>query len=157
MPEQSERAQEALARGLVLIGWKEYLDFPDWHLRHVRAKIDTGAYSSALDVCHYELSEAPGGGLLATLSLALSRRHPERLKRVQVPVLRMVGVSNSGGVREERPLIETVIRLGPVFKRIRLTVTDRSRMRHRMLLGRQALAGSFLVDVSQKYLQKNKG
>jgi ribosomal protein S6--L-glutamate ligase len=67
-------------------------------------------------------------------------------------VLRTVVVSNSGGMREERPLIEAAVRLGPVHKRIHLTVTNRARMRFRMILGRQALAGSFIVDVSRKYL-----
>ncbi len=53
---------------------------------------------------------------------------------------------------EQRPLIETDIVLGPVRKRIRLTVTSRAGMLFRVILGRQALAGDFLVDVSKKYL-----
>jgi hypothetical protein len=128
------------------------LSFPEWRLRRIRVKIDTGACSSALDVAHYELWETPGKGLYATLHLALSRRHPERLTRVETPVLRTVGVRSSSGAREDRPVVETLIQLGPVQKRIRLTITNRSRMRFRMLLGREALAGSFLVDVSKKYL-----
>ena len=54
--------------------------------------------------------------------------------------------------REERPLIETEVQLGPVRKRIRLTVTNRSCMRFRMILGREALAGDFVVDVGRKYV-----
>jgi len=61
-------------------------------------------------------------------------------------------VSNSGGGRERRPLLEALVRLGPVETRIRLTVTNRSHMRFRMLLGRRALAGTFVVDVSRKYV-----
>ena len=49
-------------------------------------------------------------------------------------------------------MIEAAVRLGPVHKRIRLTITNRARMRFRMILGLQALAGSFVVDVSRKYL-----
>jgi hypothetical protein len=139
----------------VLIGWKEYADLPDWNLRRVKLKVDTGARTSVLDVTSYELLTVDGGQV-ARLRLQLSRKHPERLTVVEVPVLRTVVVRNSGGIAEHRPLLETTIRLGPVRKRIRLTVTNRAGMRFRMLLGRLALAGDFVVDVSQKYLLRKR-
>lgn len=139
----------------LIIGWKEYLDFEEWKIRHVKAKIDTGARTSAIDVSSYELREVNGTGLVAELRLALYRRHPERLTIVHTPVLRMVVVRNSCGLYEQRPLIETSIRLGPVHKTIRLTVTNRANMRFRMILGRKALENDFVVDVSRKYLLKN--
>jgi hypothetical protein len=139
------------ARPLV-VGWKEYVRLPELGVSRLKAKIDTGARTSALDVQGYELREEPGRGMIALLRLALSRRHPERLTVVTAPVRRLVVVSNSGGAREERPLIETVLQLGPVRKRITLTVANRAGMRFRMLLGRKALEGDFLVDVSRKYL-----
>ncbi len=71
---------------------------------------------------------------------------------VEAPVLRMVHVTNSGGGREERPMIEAAIRLGPVEKRIRLTITRRDSLRFPMILGREALAGAFVVDVARTYL-----
>ena len=136
---------------LLLIGRRERVSFPEWGLNRLRAKIDTGAYSSVLDVKAYDLIETEAG-LLVQLQISLSRRHPDWVKVVQAPVVSMVGVRNSGGKRERRPLIESLIRLGPITRRIRLTVTNRSRMRCRMLLGRQALAGQFLVDVGRKDL-----
>src|SRR5262249_62263614 len=136
----------------LVIGWKEYVDFVDWDVRRVKAKVDTGARTSALDVTGYEIREVLGRGLVAELRLALDRKHPERLTVVHTPVLKMVMVSNSSGVCEERPLIQTAIRLGPVVTPLFLTVTDRSRMLFRMILGRKALAGNFIVDVSRKYL-----
>ena len=140
----------------LLIGWKEYVDFPDWGFRRIKAKIDTGARTSALDVASYELSQVNGEGLVADLQLALHRRHPERLRRVRVPVLRMVVVSNSNGMKEQRPLIQTRIRLGSVTKSIYLTVTNRAGMRFAVILGRTALAEDFVVDVSRKYLQRSE-
>jgi hypothetical protein len=142
-------------RPLLPIGWKEYLQFTEWDLRRIRVKIDTGALTSALDVVRYDLMETAGGGLMATLYLALDPRHPGRFTRIHTPVLRTVIVSNSGGMREERPLVETAVRLGPIHKRIRITITNRSSMRYRMILGREALANDFIVDVSRKYLLKN--
>jgi hypothetical protein len=141
---------------LLRIGWKEYLDFPDWHLNHVRAKIDTGACTSALDVAECELRPGGDGRTVARLALALNRRYPRRIKHVEAVVVGHVAVSSSSGVREVRPVIETTVRLGPVVQRIRLTVTNRAGMRFRMLLGRQALRGRFLVDVSQQYLLRSR-
>jgi hypothetical protein len=136
----------------LLIGWKEYLDFPEWQLRRVKVKIDTGARTTALGVRHYELFPTAACGLEAELHLAPYRRHPERVRVVRVPVPRLVRVRNSGGVDEQRPLVEAEIRLGPVRKRITLTVTTRSGMLFPILLGRKALEGDFVVDVSRKYL-----
>jgi hypothetical protein len=157
VPEPSVQPHDAASsRRLPLrIGWKEYLEFTEWDLRRIRVKIDTGARTSALDVVRYELIETAGGGTMATLLLALDRRHPGRFTRIQTPVLRKVIVSNTAGLREERPLVETTVRIGPVSKRIRITITNRSSMRYRMILGREALADDFLVDVSRKYLLKN--
>jgi hypothetical protein len=138
-------------QGLLSIGWKEYVDFPDWGIRRVKVKVDTGARTSALDVLSYDLRQTDGG-VVADLRLALSRKHPERVTLVSAPVLKTVVVSSSTGIREERPLIETVIRLGPVTKRIHVTITNRSRMLFRMILGRKALHGDFVVDVSKKFL-----
>jgi hypothetical protein len=134
------------------IGWKEYVALPDWNIRRLRAKADTGARTSVLDVASYDLYQAEGGGLMARLRLALWRKNVGRLRVLEVPVLRTVVVCNSGGMREQRPVIQARIRLGPVDKVIRLTVTNRANMRFRMLLGREALAGDFVVDVSEKYL-----
>jgi hypothetical protein len=136
----------------LLVGWKEYVDFPDWGIRRVKVKVDTGARTSALDVVEYELRRLDSQGLMIRLHLQLKSRHPDRLAVVEVPVLQMVAVTNPCGVREERPVIETRVRLGPISKIIRLTITNRSAMRFRMILGRLALANDFVVDVSKKYL-----
>jgi hypothetical protein len=137
----------------LLIGWKERLDFPTWGIRRVKAKADTGARTSALDAVSYELYHADGAGLCIRLRLALQRKaHLGELRVVETPVLRMVVVRNSSGMREQRPLIEAEVALGPVRKRVLLTVTNRAAMRFRVILGRLALADDFVVDVSKKYL-----
>jgi hypothetical protein len=144
--------QDAQGPGRLLIGWKEKIALPDWNVRRIKVKVDTGARTSALDVVGYDLTEAPGGGLVARLRLALNPKHPDRLTVVEAPVLRLVVVRHSNGTCEQRPLIETRARLGPITKPIRLTVTNRASMRFRMILGRQALADHFVVDVSKRYL-----
>src|SRR3954462_3128706 len=106
----------------LLIGWKEYVAFPEWGIERVKVKVDTGARTSAVGAISYELREVEGRGLVARLQLALRRKHSGRLTQVEVPVLRMVVVRNSGGMPEQRPLIETTLQLGPISKRILLTV-----------------------------------
>jgi hypothetical protein len=139
------------AKRPLVIGWKEVVALPEWGVSRLRIKVDTGARTSAIDVPEYEIDEASG---VVKLLLRLDVRHLERKKEVRTPLLGWVVVSNSGGYREPRPLVETAVRLGPVVKRVRLTVANRAGLRFRMLLGRQALLGDFLVDVSQKYLLK---
>ena len=139
----------------LVIGWKERVDFPDWGIRRVKVKIDTGARTSALDVAGYELRPVAGEGLIVALRLALHRNRPERIKVIETPVLEMVVVSNSSGMCEQRPLIETTLRIGSISKRVRLTVTNRAGMRFPVILGRKALESDFLVDVSRKYLLEN--
>ena len=95
-------------RPSLCIGWKEHLQFTEWDLPSA-VKIDTGARTSALDVVRYELIETAGGGLMATLLLALDRRHPGRFTRIQTPVLKMTTVRNSGGVPEERPASRVLV------------------------------------------------
>jgi hypothetical protein len=144
------------AAGPLLIGWREYASFPEWDVRRIKVKVDTGARTSALDVAEYHLRELPGRGLVAELCLALNRRKRPRFKVIETPVLRLARVRNTGGQYEQRPVVETVLRLGPVTRRVCLTVTDRKAMRFRVILGRKALEGDFLVDVSKQYLLKGQ-
>jgi hypothetical protein len=143
--------------GLVVIGRKEYLDFPEWGVRRVRVKVDTGARTSALDVAGWDVEPGPDGPV-ALVRLSLDGAGPRRVVEVRTSVLGTARVRCTAGGCEHRPVIEALVALGPVRKRIRLTLTNRSAMRHRMILGRQALTGSFLVDVGRQYLlRRHKG
>src|SRR5437660_7421652 len=88
----------------LLIGRRERVDFPEWGLRNVRAKVDTGAYHSALDVAGYDLVETNG---LWTARLRLNwARKRDNTRAYEARVVRTVTVANSSGGRECRPLIE---------------------------------------------------
>lgn len=139
----------------VLVGWKEYLALPDLGIPRLKAKIDTGARTSALHVRSFKSVEIlPDGTELAEIEIEPLRRHPGRIVTSRVRVVSRLRVVDSGGHPEVRPLIETDLVLGPVRKRIRITLTDRSGMLFRMILGRKALEGDFVVDVARKYLQR---
>lgn len=137
----------------IRIGWKEYLALPELGLHRLKGKVDTGARTSTLHVQSLTwLERFADGSRDALVTLAPDRRDAARLVNARVRVLREILVTDSGGHRELRPLIETELVLGPVRKRILLTLTDRSGMLFRMILGRKAVAGDFWVDPAAKYL-----
>jgi hypothetical protein len=134
------------------VGWKEFIDLPDWGLRQVKAKLDTGARTTAIGATGCVLVAKADGSYEAELTLALYRKWPDKLVTVRVPVVGFALVRNTGGHVEKRVVVETAVRLGPVTKTVRATVTDRSRMLTRVILGRSALTPEFAVDPSRKFV-----
>lgn len=134
------------------LGWKELVALPELDIPRLKAKVDTGARTSVLHVSGVEVLERfPDGSSALEIRVPLNRRG-DREVTARVTALREMQVTDSGGHAEVRPVIETTLVLGPVRKRILLTLTDRRGMLFRMLLGRKALEGDFLVDVARKYL-----
>lgn len=152
-----DRDAPSAGRRLVpTIGWKEHVALPELGIPRLKAKIDTGARTSALHVSAVEILERfPDGTAAIEIRVPLDRRG-ERQITARVTAVREMQVTDSGGHTEVRPVIETALELGPVRKRIQLTLTDRRGMLFRMLLGRKALEGDFLVDVASKYLMRTR-
>ena len=126
----------------IVIGWREWVLLPQWDLA-MRAKADTGARSSAIDCASIE--EIPGNRVRFTVRLS---RKSERTLTLEEPIAMRKRVRSSSGVGHDRYFVETTLRLGAREKRILVSLTHRKRMIHRMLLGREALTGDFLVDSS---------
>ena len=133
----------------VVIGWTEYVDLPEWGVRRLRAKVDTGARSSALHV--ENIRELPRG--MVRFDVVLHREERDRRVHVRAHVRRRSRVRSSNGEIHLRLFVETTLRLGGVEKSIEVGLVDRAEMIHRMLLGRAALAGPFLIDVDHQLLQ----
>lgn len=125
-----------------VIGWREWVRLPDWGLR-IRAKADTGARSSAIDCA--EVVELPGERV--RFSVRLNRRDT-RLVTLEEPVALRKHVRSSTGQGHDRIFVETTLKLAGRSKRILVSLVCRKRMIHRMLLGREALGGDFVVDSS---------
>ena len=132
-------------------GWKEYADFPGWGLRRVKVKLDTGARSATIGARSFEVFKK-ADGFEVEMQVAPYRKDPNRVATIRIPVVGFIRVRSTAGIAEERPMVEVVIRLGGVTKRICATVADRSRMLVPVLLGRIALAPEFVVDPAQKFL-----
>jgi hypothetical protein len=136
----------------VVIGWTEYVDLPDWGVRRIRAKVDTGARSSALHV--ENIRELPRG--VVRFDVVLHRERRDRRLHVRAHVSRRSRVRSSNGEIHQRLFVETTLRLAGIEKTIEVGLVDRAKMIHRMLLGRAALAGPFLVDVDHRMLQSRR-
>lgn len=129
-----------------VVGWREWVRLPellgeDW----VKAKIDTGARTSAIHAWDVEPFERDGRRWVRF------QLHPRQHDDVHVvgaeaPLVEEREVRSSNGDVERRPVIETTIALGGQHHRIELTLTKRDQMGFRMLLGRTGMAGRVLVD-----------
>lgn len=134
--------------GLITIGWRERVDLPDWKLRNVRAKVDTGARTSVIDVAQIE--DLPDGRIRFEV---VARVAPVRKTRwVIAEPARSSLVKPSHGVAQERHVCITRVRIGDHEQDIEISLVCRKNMLCRMLLGRTALAGHFLVDSQRKYV-----
>ena len=139
---------ETDSRNMLVIGWQEYVALPDWQIPYIRAKADTGARSSAIDV---QSIEDLGDGRVR-FNVALSRANRDRAATVEADITRRTRVRSAHGTTQDRLFVETKIRIGPVTKTIELGLVCRKKMICRMLLGRTALSGSFLVESDARYL-----
>jgi hypothetical protein len=134
-------------RELRIIGAAEYVDFPDWGVRGLSARIDTGARTSALHV--ENVRELPGGRV--RFDVRLRRDDPGARVTVEAKVSRRTLVRSSTGDEAPRLFVKAYVLLGGVEQRVEVGLVDRRRMLYRMLLGRSALARRFLVDVTKRY------
>lgn len=143
---------EKKSKQLPIIGWREWLVLPDLNIPKIKVKVDTGARTSAL---HAFWIETYKKNHQQRIKFAI---HPDQYNTneviecdVQVKDRRMV--TDSGGHKQRRYVIETPVCLGPHTFVAELTLTSRDTMRFRMLLGRTAINGRFLVDSNTSYLQ----
>ncbi len=140
------------ATKLPTIGWREWLSFPDLGIPGVKAKIDTGARSSALHTHDYEIYESDNGEQRVRFHLHPLKDREDVELECDAPVTGMRVVKDSGGHAENRPFVTVVARLGEFEWPIELSLTNREGMRFRMLLGRTAVKGRFLIDTGRSYL-----
>ncbi|NND65781.1 MAG: ATP-dependent zinc protease [Gammaproteobacteria bacterium] len=132
-------------------GWREWVSLPDLGVNQIKAKIDTGARSSALHAFFIKRFTNEG---TPWVRFGL---HPIQLDtKVELicaaPIIDERSVRDSGGNARNRIFIKTLIKIGEHEKLIEVNVVPRENMRFRMLLGRTALRHWATVDPSRSYL-----
>jgi len=138
------------------VGRAERIDFPEWDLYDINAKVDTGAFTSSLHAHHIQTLNKDGEKWVRFYLLDPS--HPAYNNRLfELPVLYRRVVKSSNGTTQKRYIVATNILLYGKEYPIELSLTDRSEMKYPILLGRKFLEGRFIVDVSKiNYSKKYK-
>jgi hypothetical protein len=128
---------------LKIIGRREYIHFPLLSIDQVEAKIDTGAYTCAIDCNHIELKTENDKTILSFRLFNNSTYTVEEFTRKKI--------KNSFGEMEERYIIKTLIAIGGKKINTTISLSDRGNMRYPVLIGRRLLKGKFIIDVNLIY------
>ena len=139
--------------GKILIGRKEWCEFPGLGIKKIRAKVDTGAKTSALHAENIHLVKKSGGDYVS-FTLALFSDEKDSHHLCTYPITDVREITSSNGKKETRYVITTTLVVGVITKDIELTLTNRNLMRYNLLLGREALTPDFIIDPSKTYLLK---
>lgn len=131
------------------IGWKENVDFVDFEIYNVPAKIDTGAKTSVL---HCEYIELLKIGRKQFVKFKPLDETYSQGKSFTLPFHKERKIKNSFGLEENRFIVRTNVRLFNEVFEIEISLRDRSNMEFPMLLGRSFIRKKFLVDVSKANL-----
>jgi hypothetical protein len=136
---------------IVRLGWREWVSLPDLGLPAIKVKVDSGAKTSALHAFYTDKYK------LDSVDMVKFRIHPIQKNysfevECHAPVLDYREVSDSGGHKEMRYVIESNLCIGDHSWPIELTLTNRDTMRFRMLLGRRAMASRAIIEPGASYL-----
>ncbi|MBF0278811.1 MAG: ATP-dependent zinc protease [SAR324 cluster bacterium] len=134
-----------------IIGRLEKVNFPDWEIFGLEAKIDTGAYTSSLHCSDIDIVLREGKEWVRFSILDSSHPYFQNTHLFS-PLLKEKKVKSSSGETEHRVFIKSRIYIFGKSYLTDLSLTNRSEMKYPVLLGRKILRNRFLVDVSKKFL-----
>lgn len=132
------------------VGWREWVALPEIGVKRIKAKLDTGARSSALHAFNVKPIQKDGRWFVE-FDVHPVQRDDKTIKTCHAEAIDYRWVTNSGGGREKRFVIVTDLQVNGGTWPIEVTLTDRDQMGFRMLLGRTAMLDRLAVDPSLSY------
>lgn len=138
-------------RKLPIIGWREWVGLPELGIPKIKAKIDTGARTSAL----HAFALRPfieGGKRKIHFDIHPLQHNTDEVITCVADIVDRRPVTDSGGHTEERYVIQTPITIAGQTWSIEITLTERENMLFRMLLGRSALRKHFIVNPARSFV-----
>jgi len=148
---KSRSQTDIYSKHLLVIGWREWVCLKDLGITKIKAKIDTGARTSALHA--YDVHEYKEGQRnMVRFKVHPTQKNTLSVKYAKAEIVEKRLVRDSGGKVTLRPVILTTVQVGELQWKIELTLVNRDQMGFRMLLGRQALRGHLLVNPQKSYL-----
>lgn len=133
------------------IGWREWVAFPDLGLGRIKAKIDTGAKTSAIHAFDIDIVER-SGERFAAFSVCPEQRRRTPVVRCEAPLIGPRRIRCSNGAVEDRYVVAARLAAGEKAFVIELSLAARDEMGFRLLLGRDALTRRFLIDPGASFL-----
>jgi hypothetical protein len=134
---------------MIMLGWREWVALPTLGVVRVRAKVDTGARSSAL---HVDEQWRFNEGGAPWVGFRLTPGRSSGVIEARAPIFDEREVADSGGHRSARVFLRTTLRLAGNERDIEINLSDRRGMLFPMLLGRTAIEGLFTVDPARSFI-----
>lgn len=135
----------------IILGSEEWCSFPELGIPAIKARVDSGAKTSALHAINI-VPFIKDGEKWVKFDINPIQNNLKTVIHCEALMIDKRVVKSSSGFREQRYVIQTKIALGDETWTIQMTLTNRDSMGFRMLLGREAMSGRILVDPEQKYL-----
>lgn len=134
-----------------IIGWREWVSLPELGIDKIKVKADTGARTSALHAFKLEPFNEKNNQKIRFYIHPL-QHNKKKIIQCVTNIADIRWVTDSGGHREKRYVIRTLLVIGQFKKKIEITLTNRDTMQFRMLLGRTAMKHHFIVNPSFSYI-----